>query len=260
MSEEEIVLSGGNINPNVVRIGNTVRRNLSAASPTVHQLLLHLEAKDFEGAPRFLGLDEQNREVLTFIAGTTEIPTSIWQHDAALIATANLLRRYHEATVDFVSTPDAAWAYLYPDPARHQVICHNDFAPYNFIYRDEAPVAVVDFDLAGPGPRLRDIAYAAYWLTPLSFNTPDQIAFTATDLKAGSRRLKLFCESYGLVPDTTLLAMIDEVLSFMGDEAQMQAVVGSAAADKLKRQGHLEHWQRERMSFQSERARVEANL
>lgn len=84
--EDEIPLSGGNVNPHVVRIGNTVRRKLTTASPTIHELLLHLETKGFKGSPRFLGIDEKHREVTTFIEGTTSIPATLWQHDTAIIA------------------------------------------------------------------------------------------------------------------------------------------------------------------------------
>ena len=49
MDRGEIFLKGGNVNPDVVRVGNTVRRSTSSISPTVHQLLLHLEAKGFTG-------------------------------------------------------------------------------------------------------------------------------------------------------------------------------------------------------------------
>ena len=66
-------LSGGNTNSGVVRIGATVRRGQTAASPAVHQLLRHLEAKGFDGSPRFLGIDAEGREILSFIAGTTGI-------------------------------------------------------------------------------------------------------------------------------------------------------------------------------------------
>lgn len=260
MSEPEIALSGGNVNANVVRIGDTVRRGLTAASPTVHQLLQHLAERGFNGCPRFLGIDENKREVTTFIKGETGIPTTLWQHDAPVIAAAKLLRHYHDATVGFAPTGASTWAYQYPDATRHEVICHNDFAPYNFIYRDETPIAVIDFDLAGLGPRLRDVAYAVYWLTPLSFHSTDQVAFAAADLKAGSRRLKLFCSTYGITPNADLLKMIDEVLAFMGDETAMCAVVGPTVAAKLEREGHLAHWQQERASFQAHRRMIEATL
>jgi Phosphotransferase enzyme family len=259
MIEKETVLSGGNVNTGVVRIGNTVRRNLTAASATIHQLLLHLEIKGFQGSPRFLGIDDKNREILSFLEGETGIPNTIWQKDEPLVASANLLRHYHDATLDFRPS-QSAWAYVYPNAQHHEVICHNDFAPYNFIYSLETPRAVVDFDLAGPGPRLRDVAYASYWMTPLSFNSNGQKDFAMADVEDGSRRLKLFCKTYGVSPDTALLDMIAEVLTFMSDEQQLQPVLGDVATVKLKREGHLDHWKREATAFRQYRSQIQANL
>jgi Phosphotransferase enzyme family len=259
MTEKETLLSGGNVNTEVVRVGNTVRRNLTNASATIHQLLLHLEAKKFKGSPRFLGIDEKKREMLSFLDGDTGIPSYIWQEDQALVASAQLLRQYHDATLDFLPSKPT-WAYIYPNAQHHEVICHNDFAPYNFIYASQVPIAVIDFDLAGPGPRLRDVAYASYWMTPLSFNSNHQRNFAETDSKNGSRRLKLFCKTYGVNPNAELLDMITEVLTFMGDEQQMQSVLGESVTAKLKKEGHLDHWQREQVSFQNYRARIITNL
>jgi hypothetical protein len=259
MNDPEEQLAGGNVNT-VVRVGNTVRRGLTPNSESVHRLLRHLQDKEFTGSPRFRGIDDQKREILSFIDGETGIPPSIWQSDEAIIATARLLSRYHDATVDFAPADDAVWAYRYPDPARHEVICHNDFAPYNFVYVDGLPIAVIDFDLAGPGPRLKDVAYTAYWLVPLSFNSADQVAFANDDIQQGSRRLHLFCDTYGIPADSNLLDMVGEVLALMGDEGQMQQIVGHAVAARLKRDGHLAHWQQEAASFQRNRAYIQANL
>ncbi|MBK8050530.1 MAG: hypothetical protein IPK16_27550 [Anaerolineales bacterium] len=88
MPETEHLLSGGNVNIGVVRIGATVRRGQTAASPAVHQLLRHLEARGFDGCPRFLGTDEQGREVLSYIEGSTDIPLAIWRADGPLLAAA----------------------------------------------------------------------------------------------------------------------------------------------------------------------------
>src|SRR5689334_7641104 len=60
MLEKEIPLSGGNIT-GVVRIGQTVRRPIGPWSASVHGLLQYLETQGFEGAPRFLGVDQQER-------------------------------------------------------------------------------------------------------------------------------------------------------------------------------------------------------
>lgn len=260
MNADETVLTGGNVNSTVVRVGNTVRRSTSASSFTVHQLLLHLESAGFSGSPRFLGVDEQDREILTFIEGETGIPQSIWQQDEPLIAAAKLLRAYHDATVDFVQPVDAIWSYCYPDSELHEVICHNDFAPYNFVYSSGIPCGIIDFDLAGPGPRLKDVAYAVYWMVPLSFNSHDQIQFTEGDIDNGSRRLMLFGEHYGIAVNQYLLDMVAEVLALMGDDVQMKQTLGHEAAERLKADGHLAHWQREAESFAQNRHRIEANI
>ena len=260
MSEEEKPLSGGNVNPNVVRVRDTVRRALTVASPTVHEFLLHLERKGFSGCPRFLGIDDQQREILSFIDGETGVPAYLWRDDKALIVTAKLLKTYHDATQDFAKNTSMKWGIVYPDSSRHEVICHNDFAPYNFIYRDQLPYAVIDFDLIGPGPRLRDIAYSAYWLTPLSFGSDDLVAQSEADIKNSSRRLRLFCETYGINANDELLDMVFEVLNFMGDKEQVEKVIGTKATEKLDAEGHLLHWRKEAKSFYENRPRLEANL
>ena len=64
--EAEVFLVGGIANRGrVVRIGDTVRRPQRATSPAIHALLRHLADVGFPGAPRFLGIDEQGREVLS---------------------------------------------------------------------------------------------------------------------------------------------------------------------------------------------------
>jgi hypothetical protein len=61
-----MTLPGGTLTP-VTRAGDTIRRATGFWSPSVHALLRHLE--DFPGSPRFLGIDEQGREILTFLPG-----------------------------------------------------------------------------------------------------------------------------------------------------------------------------------------------
>ncbi|MGH3171034.1 MAG: hypothetical protein ACRDN0_34865 [Trebonia sp.] len=70
MTGTEIPLPGGNMNGGVVRVGDTVRRPAGPWTPAVHALLAHLHAVGFAGAPRPLGIDEHDREILTFVPGT----------------------------------------------------------------------------------------------------------------------------------------------------------------------------------------------
>lgn len=249
---DEIPLAGGNVTP-VVRVADTVRRIPGPWSPAVHRLLDHLAARGFDGAPRFLGIDAQGREVLSFIDGEVgqyPLPAYMWS-DAALAGAARLLRRYHDATLDFVPPPGAQWQMVYPDATQHEVICHNDFAPYNVVYVAEQPRAVIDFDLAGPGQRLWDLAYAAYRFVPLSY-AADMRDLGLADLAQQSRRLQLFCTAYGLDAPQGLLDMVARRIQAMCDLLAQRAAAGDPAFRKMVDEGHLAHYQRELVAFREQ--------
>ncbi len=69
MSEGE-PLTGDGVTQGIVRIGDTVRRPLRPFSLTVQAYLAHLRDAGFTGAPLPLGVDEQGREVLSFVPVT----------------------------------------------------------------------------------------------------------------------------------------------------------------------------------------------
>src|SRR5205807_1381392 len=94
--EREVPLLGGWTHESVARIGDTVHRPLGPNSMFVHELLLHLERVRFDGAPRFFGIDDQGREVLSFMAGESVPGTAILRDDE-IVSAAQLLRRYHDA-------------------------------------------------------------------------------------------------------------------------------------------------------------------
>jgi hypothetical protein len=152
LTNVEIALTGGRATPGVVRVGDTVRRPLGAHSAFVHDVLGHLERQSVTDVPRFLGIDEQGRETLSFVPGT--VPPELGGFEAAQwIAGARLLRRLHDATAGCVL---AGW---------NEVVCHGDTSPCNFVFRDGVPVGLIDFDRAHAGSREEDVGYAAWlWL------------------------------------------------------------------------------------------------
>jgi len=250
----EIPLKGGNTAESVVRVGNTVRRSTRESSPTVHRLLQFLETNGFAQAPRFLGLDRKNREILSYIEGRCEIASNVWSSKQILESAARMLRSMHDMTANYPETEKDSWAYSYPDRSRHEVICHNDFGLYNLIINQDCCSGVIDFDLAGPGPRLRDVAYAAYWLVPLSMNSIDMKPFTLADIKNQHKRMRTFCTTYGIEFNSQLLSMVSEVLHHMCDEGVMLELFGENTTKKLKLEGHLKHWSMEASSFDKHRA------
>lgn len=158
----EYVLNGGGL-ASVVRVGETVRRPTGSWTPAVHALLHHLERVGFEAAPRVQGVDEKGREILTFVPGETGVPPD----DEALVETARFVRRFHDAISAFRPPPDARWQVMVGAPASGDLVCHNDLSPANTVTRSQRPIAFLDWDLAAPGTRLWDIAYAVWRFVPL---------------------------------------------------------------------------------------------
>jgi hypothetical protein len=186
---------GGNLS-DAVRVGDTVRRRAGAWTPAVHALLRHLEAVGFEGSPRVIGIDEQGREVLAYIEGDgptgwpDPMPDYVWR-DANLIAAARLLRRYHDAQAGFAPPVPTSWRWA---SNTTEVICHNDVAPFNAVFRDGKLFAMVDFDNAGPGRRLWDVAMGIWRWVPVN-NDSDPT------LRDRAARVRRFCDAYGLGPE-----------------------------------------------------------
>lgn len=238
-------LTGGNVTP-VVRIGETVRRSPGPWTTGVHALLRHLETQDFPFAPHVLGRDESGREILSYIDGHAGfvdrhhlVPGNLWS-DQVLEESAQALRALHDATLGFIPPADASWQVVYPDSECHEVICHNDIAPYNSVFRDDHFVGFIDFDTAGPGPRIWDVVYAAYRYVPL---VPDE-ALASMGISSGhdrGRRLRLLCDTYGLEDRATfvdiLVQRIDAVETMLVNGAR-NGIAGYQQV--LAEGGHLE--------------------
>lgn len=248
--ENEEMLTGGNVS-DVYRSGDTVRRELKPDSPKIHKLLKHLENKGFSYAPKFLGIDEKGREILSFIegeAGNYPIKKYMWSNDA-LIEIAKMLRLYHDAVSDF--SFDDSWKSLDNTPQQFEVLCHNDFAIYNIIFNHERPVGIIDFDVAGPGPRIWDIAYTLYTCVPLSryfLPESDEEVVYYDSLKHADRikqRVKLFFESYGDGIEEDYLEMVLLRLEGLRKTITRKASEGDIAFQKMVDEGHVEHYQNE---------------
>jgi hypothetical protein len=194
------VLGGGGLTP-VVRVGSTVRRVVGPWTPAVHALLRHLEGVGFDGAPHVLGIDEEGREILSFLPSSGES-----DDDAALAAVARLLRAYHDAVAGFRPSPDSRWNVMVGAPRTGEVVCHNDLSPANTIYRDGLPTAFVDWDLAAPGSREWDVAYALWRFVPLySDDDCERLGFPVVPR---GPRIRIFCDAYRLEHRKTVIATV----------------------------------------------------
>ena len=225
----EVVLLGGDTTA-VVRVGDTVRRAAGPWTPTVHAFMRHLRASGFAIVPEPLGLDERGREVISLLPGapaTYPLPAFAWT-DATLAAVARTLRAFHDASVGFRPAGEARWQLPRHEPA--EVVCHNDFGPYNLMFEDGRLTGVIDLDFASPGPRVWDMAYAAYRFVPLTDPANPDAPFPGAREQA--RRLTAFCAAYDeprIRPEHVLasaVANLRELVAFIerraaaGDPAQ----------------------------------------
>ena len=174
-------------------MGDTVRRPAKANAPLVRTLLAELARRGFDAAPRYLGRDEQGREIFSYLAGDVPDELDAGLSDETLIAAARLIRRYHDATAGSALAEGA------------EVVCHNDLSPCNFVFCGTTPVAVIDFDSAAPGARSDDIAYALFlWLN---------IGTDGPPAREQARRIRLFCAAYGVADDVEIVDAIGAAVS-----------------------------------------------
>jgi hypothetical protein len=195
----EIELPAGDVTVGVVRIGDTVRRPHQETSARVADYLRHLEAAGFDGAPRYLGVDAQGRDVLTFLAGDVPgSPVEAWAtDDSVLPGVARLLRRLHDASEGFAAppraTPPGRPAPVFP-AGEPRIFAQRDVTPQNTVFRDGVACGLIDFDLSDWTTRSLDLANTAMHWVPLKDPVDREPAFADVD-EAG--RIRLLLDGYG---------------------------------------------------------------
>lgn len=184
-SEEK--LAGGNVGAAVVRVGDTVRRPAGPWSRSVDALLRHLNEVGYEAAPRTLGFDDLGRHVLEYVEGAVPMPFHPDDDLGAVRRVGALIRDLHDATADFTPPPGAVWNVAIT-PDSEDLVIHHDLAPWNLVLGRQRWV-FIDWDNAGPGSRLWDLAYAAHGFAPLEPHT---------SVTTASRRVAALAEGYRL--------------------------------------------------------------
>jgi hypothetical protein len=241
VTEPEIPLPGGTLNT-VVRVGDTVRRSAGPWTPTVQALLHHVRQRGFDLAPEPLGFDDVGREMVSYIPGgavgwTLPWPTMI-RAEGLLEQVGQATARYHRAVADFRPPGLVPWqsgpAVLGPS----ELVCHHDLAPYNVVVDGGQLVGIIDWDLAGPGTAMSDLAFVAWQWVPLHGPLVTHVLGWA-EPPDRVRRLRLLLDAYGL---DDRAGFIDQVVARVGyNRAIMirRAAEGNQAYQRLIDQGHV---------------------
>jgi 8-oxo-dGTP diphosphatase len=184
-----------------VRIGSTVRRPTGPWTPAVHALLAHLHASGLDGVPRVLGQDPRYREILSYLPGRSVDTMREIASDAVLADGLRWLRRFHDAVATFRPDPALPWRN---QPGRSlepgEIVCHHDTGAYNWRVQGDRVTGVVDWDMAGPGRPIGDVAFIAWNTLPLAKPIP---------IDESARRLRLMADAYG---DVDPVAILDAVV------------------------------------------------
>jgi len=226
--EQELLEGGWGKDSKPVRIGKTVHRQQSDQSPYVHQVLEFLEHAAFDWAPRFLGVDEQGREVLSFIDGYVphgqEVPQQTWS-----LETMQDIFRHIRHLHDLTSGSELANG--------QECICHGDLSYANTVYREGRAVAFIDWDWAHPGQRIDDVAYGI--LQYLSIGEHE----SAGGPGESARLARALADAYGLAESqrsVTPARMLDLLLATR--DKQLQAIKqGRPSARRLAEAGVPSH-------------------
>lgn len=229
--DEEEALAGGNAGGTVVRIGDTVRKLWTAATPSVVSFVQHLRESGVD-APAPLGRDDEGRQVQEFVPGRLAMdadPLTL----SELHRVGEMVRAIHDASAAFVPPPGAVWETAIPAPGV-ELVCHNDLAPWNLIVGDRW--LFIDWDASAPSTRLWDLAYAAQAFT---LNDP------ACAPEDSARALAAFVDGYGA--DESLR---DDLPTEMGrrTQAMYDLLHSSNRAGRepwatMYETGHGAHWQ-----------------
>lgn len=176
----------------VVRVGDTIRR--PPEPDHVVELLRWYEQVGFDGAPRFLGYDDEGREILSFVEGEPAFPP-VPSTDEVVVAIGRLLRRAHDAQLG----------------SGRALLVHGDLFWTNVVFRDGLPAALIDWELAWPGSRVIEVALAAtYWA---GLRIDEQLDEWGIPRERRGERLRLLCDAYGLEPEERH-GLLDELIAY----------------------------------------------
>lgn len=203
--EKEIPLTGGRVTQGVVKVADTVRRPLCENSPTAHRAMKILQDKNIHLAPKLLGIDKKGREITEFIDGFCPPDLDCFSEEQ-LVAAAKLIAALHRA--------------LKLD--NETVICHGDLSPCNFMFVEDVPSFVIDWDAAHEGSGITDLAYAIWlWLDIGNEELPPTETTSRIHLMADAYGLNK--EGYAILPGEIVKEMERVGKSVFENKAQQSA-------------------------------------
>ncbi|MFA5606908.1 MAG: phosphotransferase [Leucobacter sp.] len=227
-----------------------VHRPTGPWTPAVHALLEHLHTRGLDGIPRVHGIDDAGREVLDYLPGETLDPETHQVSDRALADAAAWLRRFHDAVQDF--RPGAVeWRQGVQPLGADEVVCHNDPGLYNWVVAEGGFAGMIDWDRAGPGLPLDDLAFLCWSGVPLLREIP---------VADAARRIALAADAYGGVEPGELLEAVDHRMGLISARWQAGIERGDAGTLALRDTGIMDRHHARVRAFDARREAIRSAL
>lgn len=223
--ERALSVPGSGSQPSKARLRTgIVYREPGPWSETVLALLRHLEQAGFDSAPKVIGtgFSPDGREMVSYIDGSSPQPYA-WSEEH-VSEVGRLLRDLHAATASFVPAQDATWRPWFGRelPGQRPVFGHGDTGPWNVIAQGGRPVALIDFEYAGPVDAIWDLAQTA-WLNAQLHDDDVAERYGLPPAAGRARQLRLILDGYGLARRDRE-GFTDKMIAFAVHDARDQAV------------------------------------
>jgi aminoglycoside phosphotransferase (APT) family kinase protein len=121
----------------------------------------------------------------------------IWSEEG-IHELGGMLRELHLATASFQPPPRARWQESFlRSSGPGTVISHGDVAPWNVVARHGQPLALIDWELAGPVDRLNELAHTG-WLNARLFDEGVDDVVGLPSVEQRIRQFRIFADGYEL--------------------------------------------------------------
>lgn len=190
----------------------------------------HVRSHGVSVVPEVLGV-EDDHEILAWIPGDEGAPDL--GDDERIFEIGAVVRQVRDALSTFRPPEPATWRLRPPGPT----FVHGDIAPWNVVVRDGQITGLLDWDQAGPGRWLEDLAYAAWVWAPLESpdNIPSHWIVRESSVEAQARRLRVLLDGFGLAAAdrAEMLGEISYVMALSVGRVAVGAMSGDAGMHNI---------------------------
>jgi len=220
----------------------------------VHELLDWLAAEGLGGIPHVGGVDDEGREIVSYVEGRGVPVDDEIVLDTVLVEAVGWLRDFHDLVDGYRPDGPRVWRQTGEAPVDlepGQVICHNDPGAYNWIVQSGHFVAMIDWDLAGPGEPIDDLAFLCWTAIPL---------YRDIGAAETARRLDLVVDAYAEWGPMTLLDAVERRMTTATERIAAGIERGDPGMLNLQTRGEPQRTRDRVVAFRERRAAIEGAL